>query len=229
VIVKSSGSAYFSEMIDANIKVIKAKIDALAAPRRVQLMAVSKTQPQGAIEAALKAGQRLFGENRVAEAAAKFSALREAYKDIELHLIGPLQTNKVAHAVALFDVIQTLDRPKLAQALAKEMERQGRAPRFYIEVNIGREPQKAGLMEEEVPAFLARCRKEWGLEVEGLMAIPPQGENPLPFFEAMKKLAEKTGIQKLSMGMSGDYPQAIACGATMVRIGTALFGARKKP
>jgi pyridoxal phosphate enzyme (YggS family) len=198
-------------------------------PASVRLMAVSKTQSPEAIGEALAAGQRLFGENRVQEAAAKFAPLRETYKDIELHLIGPLQTNKVRQAVALFDVIETLDRPRLAEALAQEIKKQGRAPRLYVEVNIGREPQKAGLPPEEVSSFVEKCRHEWGLAIDGLMSIPPEGEDPAPHFAALAQLATRLGFKELSMGMSGDFETAIVHGSTLVRLGTALFGARKKP
>ena len=194
----------------------------------IRLMAVTKTQPPEAIEDALLAGQRLFGENRVQEAAAKFPDLRDKYPDIELHLIGPLQTNKVRQAVALFDVIQTLDRPQLAETLVKERQKQGHCPRLFIEVNIGHEPQKAGLPPEDVEAFLTRCRGEWGLPITGLMAIPPEDQDAGPYFREMKALVQRLGLAELSMGMSGDFEAAIAHGSTMVRIGTALFGARKK-
>lgn len=194
----------------------------------IRLMAVTKTQLPEAIEDALLAGQRLFGENRVQEAASKFPDLWDKYPDIELHLIGPLQTNKVRQAVALFDVIQTLDRPKLAEALAKEKQKQGRCPCLFIEVNIGQEPQKAGLPPEAVEAFLTRCRGEWRLPITGLMAIPPEGRDATPYFREMKALTQRLGLAELSMGMSGDFEAAIAHGSTMVRIGTALFGARKK-
>jgi len=192
----------------------------------ITLIAVSKTHPLDSVEAALAAGQRLFGENRVQEAAAKFPALKARFPDLELHLIGPLQTNKVPEAVALFDVIQTLDRPRLAEALAKESGRQGRTPRLYIEVNTGNEPQKAGLAPQDVAAFLDRCQNEFGLKIEGLMCIPPFDEDPAPHFTLMKDLADRLGLPNVSMGMSGDYEAAIQAGATHVRVGTAIFGAR---
>lgn len=194
-----------------------------------QLVAVGKTRPATDIAAALAAGQRIFGENRVQEAAAKFPSLRKEYPDLELHLIGPLQTNKVAEAVALFDVVETLDRPKLAEALAKEMKKQGHAPRLYIEVNIGREPQKTGINPEDAALFLQECRDKYGLSIEGLMAIPPLGQNPEPYFRELAALAKKMDLPRLSMGMSADFETAIACGATEVRIGTAIFGERNKP
>jgi len=192
----------------------------------VTLIAVSKTHAIGAIEQAIASGQRVFGENRVQEAATKFPALKAKFPDIELHLIGPLQTNKVAEAVALFDVIQTLDRPKLAKALAKEIKKQGRAPRLYIEVNTGHEPQKAGLAPKDVGPFLILCRNELGLKIDGLMCIPPFNQDPTPHFTLLKELADKLSLDKLSMGMSGDYETAVAVGATHVRIGTAIFGNR---
>ncbi len=195
-------------------------------PAGVTLVAVGKVQPIGKLEAALDAGQRVFGENRVQEAKAKFPALRERYPDIELHLIGPLQTNKVKEAVALFDVIQTVDRPKLAKALAEEMAKQDRRPACYVEVNTGAEPQKAGIPPEEVGAFLETCRTEYGLPVSGLMCIPPADEEPALHFALLSDLAKRHGLPVVSMGMSGDYETAVRFGATHVRVGTAIFGAR---
>jgi pyridoxal phosphate enzyme (YggS family) len=177
----------------------------------------------------LAAGHRHFGENRVQEAAGKYPALRQAYPDLRLHLIGPLQTNKVRQAVALFDVIETLDRPKLAQALSAEMAKAGRSIPCLIEVNIGAEPQKAGIAPEETAAFLDACRGDWKLEIAGLMCIPPAGEDPVPHFRRLKELADALALPRLSMGMSGDYEAAIAAGATEIRVGTALFGARPAP
>jgi PLP dependent protein len=193
-----------------------------------ELIAVSKTQSIDAIREALKAGQRAFGENRVQEAQKKFPALRQEYPDIDLHLIGPLQTNKAKDAVELFDVIETLDRPELAEALAKAMRKTGRTPRLYIEVNIGREPQKSGVAPDKAEAFLAACRDVYGLRVSGLMCIPPDGKNPRPYFSAMRDLARHLSLPHLSMGMSADFETAAACGATEVRLGTALFGVRQK-
>jgi pyridoxal phosphate enzyme (YggS family) len=194
----------------------------------VTLVAVSKVQPLEKLEAALAAGQRVFGENRVQEAKAKFPALRERYSDIELHLIGPLQTNKVKEAVALFDVIQTLDRPKLAAALAEEGRRQGRLPRLFVEVNTGEEPQKAGVTPAELPAFLAECRDQHGLNISGLMCIPPVDEEASLHFALLAELARRNNIPAISMGMSGDYELATRLGATHVRVGTAIFGERVK-
>jgi PLP dependent protein len=192
----------------------------------ISLVAVSKTHPVEAIKEALAAGQRIFGENRVQEAREKFSSLKAQYPDLKLHLIGSLQTNKVAEAVALFDVIQTLDRPNLALALAKEMKKQNRFPELYIEVNTGREPQKAGLEPQGVSSFLSFCQKELGLSVSGLMCIPPFDQEPTPHFLLLKGLVQKLGLPYLSMGMSADYEKAIDCGATHVRVGTAIFGSR---
>ena len=192
----------------------------------VTLVAVSKTHDADAIRPAIAAGQRVFGENRVQEAQKKWPALKQETPDIELHLIGPLQSNKAEDAVKLFDVIETVDREKIARALAKEIAKQGRAPRLYVQVNTGNEPQKAGIDPRETEAFLALCRDELGLEIEGLMCIPPAGENPGPHFALLHDLATENSVPKLSMGMSGDYEIAIAFGATSVRVGSAIFGER---
>ncbi len=218
--------------IAENFRAVRTKIDEATAkagrkPDEVRLVAVSKTHPAESVREALEAGQRVFGENRVQEALSKFPALREAFPDLELHLIGPLQTNKVAEAVALFDVIQTVDRPSLAEALAKEIKKQGRAPRLYIEVNTGLEPQKAGVAPFEAELFLRECEEKYGLKIEGLMCIPPFDEDPAPHFRLMRGLAHKMKLPRLSMGMSADFESAIACGATEVRVGTAIFGERK--
>jgi pyridoxal phosphate enzyme (YggS family) len=192
----------------------------------VTLVAVSKTYEAGAILPVLEAGQRIFGENRVQEAMAKWPGLRERFEGIELHLIGPLQSNKAAEAVASFDVIETVDREKIAKALATEMQRQGKAPRLYVQVNIGEEPQKAGIAPDEAVAFVERCRTVHGLSIEGLMCIPPAEGDPAPFFDRLAALAKQAGLAKLSMGMSGDFAIAVAHGATSVRVGSAIFGAR---
>ncbi|TBE35488.1 YggS family pyridoxal phosphate-dependent enzyme [Rhizobium ruizarguesonis] len=192
----------------------------------VQLVAVSKTFEADAIRPAIEAGQRVFGENRVQESQGKWPALKAERLDIELHLIGPLQSNKAADAVALFDVIETVDREKIARALAEEMKRQAKTLRLYVQVNSGLEPQKAGIAPDDTPAFVAFCRDELGLSIEGLMCIPPAEGNPGPHFALLAKLALKCGVEKLSMGMSGDYETAIAFGATSVRVGSAIFGAR---
>lgn len=192
----------------------------------VTLVAVSKTFDADAIRPAIAAGQRVFGENRVQEAHGKWPALRAETGGIELHLIGPLQSNKAAEAVALFDVIETVDREKIARAIASEMVRQSRTVRLYVQVNTGLEPQKVGIAPDDVVAFVALCRDELGLSVEGLMCIPPADENPGPHFALLAKLARKAGVARLSMGMSGDYETAIAFGATSVRVGSAIFGTR---
>jgi len=195
-------------------------------PGAVTLVAVSKTFGGDDIRPVLEAGQRVFGENRVQEAQAKWPALKEAFPDIELHLIGPLQSNKAKEAVALFDVIETVDREKIAAELAKEIVRQGHAPELYVQVNTGSEPQKAGIEPREAVAFVKRCREVHGLAIEGLMCIPPADENPGPHFALLEKLAREAGAAKLSMGMSGDYETAVAFGATGVRVGSAIFGSR---
>jgi len=192
----------------------------------VILTAVTKTQPDEALDAALAAGQRVFGENRVQEAQAHWTS-RRAMPGLELRLIGPLQTNKVADAVALFDVIETLDRPKLVEALAVEAARTGRTPRLLVQVNTGAEPQKAGILPEEADALIAQARAA-GLAVEGLMCIPPADEAPGLHFALLRKIAHRNGLGVLSMGMSGDYEVAIRFGATHVRVGSALFGERKR-
>jgi pyridoxal phosphate enzyme (YggS family) len=194
----------------------------------VSLVAVSKTQPGEAVRDALAAGQRIFGENRVQEALAKFPGLRNEYPDLVLHLIGPLQTNKVRDAVAHCDVIETVDRPRLAEALAREMERSGKRPACYVEVNTGEEVQKAGIVPGEADAFIADCRDRLGLPVAGLMCIPPHDENPAPHFALLREIAQRNGLAGLSMGMSADYEIAIRFGATHVRVGTAIFGARRQ-
>ncbi|MGI9405547.1 MAG: YggS family pyridoxal phosphate-dependent enzyme [Hyphomicrobiaceae bacterium] len=192
----------------------------------VQLVAVSKTFPAEAILPVLEAGQRVFGENRVQEAAGKWPDLRKKFPDIELHLIGPLQSNKTRDAVALFDVIHTVDRPKIAKTLAAEMERTGRNLPVFIQVNTGAEPQKAGIAPEELSAFLELTRDELGLNVAGLMCIPPVEDEPAVHFGFLATLAERHGLEGLSMGMSSDYPAAIRFGATHVRVGSAIFGPR---
>jgi pyridoxal phosphate enzyme (YggS family) len=182
--------------------------------------------PEHAIEEAIRSGQRRFGENRVQEAKAKWPALKERHPDLELHLIGLLQSNKVRDAVELFDVIHSVDRPKIAAALAEEMKRAGKHPRLLVQANTGEEPQKAGVMPSETDAFVARCRDEYGLAIEGLMCIPAFDEEPSTHFALLAKIAARLGLKELSMGMSGDFDKAIAFGATYVRIGTAIFGAR---
>lgn len=190
------------------------------------LVAVSKTFGPEAIAPLIQAGQRRFGENRVQEAQAKWPALKAEYPDLVLHLIGPLQTNKAREAVALFDVIESLDRERLAKVLAAEMERQDRRLPCFVQVNIGAEPQKAGIAVEETPGFVALSRDTYGLDVVGLMCIPPLDQPPGPYFAQLAALAERSGLEKLSMGMSADFETAILMGATQVRVGSALFGAR---
>jgi PLP dependent protein len=204
--------------------------DALSASGRTagsaRLVAVTKTVPAELIEEAIAAGQRIFGENRVQEAARKYPALKTRHPDLKLHLIGPLQSNKAGEAVALFDVIETVDRPKIARVLAEEMARQGRSPRLFVQVNTGEEAQKAGIVPRETEAFVAECRDQYGLAIDGLMCIPPFEEEPSPHFALLAKLAQRLGLQELSMGMSGDFAKAVRFGATYVRVGTAIFGAR---
>ena len=210
---------------------VRARIDKAARaagrnPDDITLIAVSKTFPVEAIEPVLRAGQRHFGENRVQEAREKWPALKEKCPDVTLHLIGPLQTNKVKYAVRLFDVIHTVDRPKLAAELAREMEKRGRHLPVFVQVNTGEEPQKAGVLPREADAFIEQCRGEYGLNVIGLMCIPPVNEEPALHFALLEKIARRHGLEKLSMGMSHDFETAIALGATHVRVGSAIFGPR---
>jgi pyridoxal phosphate enzyme (YggS family) len=218
--------------IAANLAAVEARIAAAAraagrAPGAVALVAVSKTHPASAVVSALAAGQRLFGENRVQEAQQKYPDLKARHGDLRLHLIGPLQTNKVKEAVSLFDAIETVDRPRLAEALAREMERQGKRRSCLIEVNTGEEPQKAGVLPREADRFIADCRDRLGLPVEGLMCIPPEGEEPSPHFALLREIARRNGLAALSMGMSADFEIAVRFGATLVRVGSAIFGARR--
>jgi pyridoxal phosphate enzyme (YggS family) len=217
--------------IPARLRLVKEEIS-LAAEKAdresnsVKLVTVTKTVPAAVIEEAIEAGQRLFGENRVQEAHGKWPALKQLHPDIELHLIGPLQTNKAKEAVALFDVIQTLDRPKLARTLAEEMERQGKRPALFVQVNTGEESQKSGVGPDETADFVALCRDTFNLKIDGLMCIPPFDEDPGRHFALLAKLADELGLEELSMGMSNDFAKAIAFGATYVRVGTAIFGER---
>ncbi|MHA1528167.1 MAG: YggS family pyridoxal phosphate-dependent enzyme [Alphaproteobacteria bacterium] len=210
---------------------VRQRIDAAARaagrdPDAITLVAVSKMQPAARIEAVLAAGHRVFGENRVQEAVARWPALRERYGDVELHLVGPLQTNKVRQAAGLFDVIGAVDRPRLARKLAEVFAATGRALPCYIQVNTGAEPQKAGVSPEGADAFIAECRDAYGLPVSGLMCIPPAAEAPAPHFALLKRIADRNGLAGLSMGMSDDFEIAIGLGATTIRVGSALFGAR---
>jgi pyridoxal phosphate enzyme (YggS family) len=195
-------------------------------PASVTLVAVSKTFGADAIEPVVAVGQRVFGENRVQEAKAKWPPLRSRHPGLELHLIGPLQSNKAKEAVALFDAIHSVDRPSLCEALAKEIARQGQRPTLFVEVNIGGESQKAGVLPEAADEFLKACRERYGLSISGLMCIPPANEPPAPHFALTAKIAARNGLRLLSMGMSADFAVAIAFGATHVRIGTAIFGSR---
>lgn len=218
--------------ISQNLADILARIDAarkaaVAPAPATRLVAVSKTVPQDGIGEAIAAGQRIFGENRVQEAQAKYPLLKSRHPGLELHLIGPLQINKVKEAVALFDVIQTLDRAKLADALAAERERSGKCPRLFLQVNTGEEPQKAGVMPREAAALIDHARK-LDLPLEGLMCIPPAEDDAAPHFAFLAKLARDHGLKNISMGMSGDFELAIKFGATHVRVGTAIFGVRQK-
>ncbi|MBO6894432.1 MAG: YggS family pyridoxal phosphate-dependent enzyme [Roseibium sp.] len=192
----------------------------------VNLIAVSKTFEADAIRPVLSAGQRIFGENRVQEAMGKWPGLRDEFDGIELHLIGPLQSNKAKEAVATFDVIHTVDRPKIARALKSEMDKQGRNLPCFVQVNTGEEPQKAGVAPKDVDAFVAECRDTFGLNIVGLMCIPPVEEAPGEYFALLEKIAKRNGLSRLSMGMSSDYPVAVGFGATHVRVGSAIFGAR---
>lgn len=217
--------------IAENIKDVKARIAKAGKPygadtSGVQLIAVSKVQPPEKIQEALDAGHRLFGENRVQEAIEHWAHRRANYPDLRLHLIGPLQTNKVRDAVALFDMIESVDREKLARALAKEMQKQGRHLPCLVQVNTGEEEQKAGVRPADLPHVLKICREECGLDVRGLMCIPPVDEPPALHFALLRKLAHENGLEELSMGMSGDYEKAAALGTTYVRVGTAIFGER---
>lgn len=216
----------------ARLAEVKTRIAAAAKaagrdPVDALLVAVSKTHGAERVRELLNAGQRVFGENRVQEAEEKFPALKAEYSDLELHLIGPLQTNKAREAVALFDVIQSVDREKLAATLAKEMERAGRRPACFIQVNTGEEPQKAGILPGDLDAFVTACRDTHKLPIVGLMCIPPVDEEPALHFALLAKMAARNGLSKISMGMSADYETAVRLGATHVRVGSALFGARQ--
>ncbi len=215
-------------LVEVHARIEAAEAEADRPRGAVSLIAVSKTFSADVIEPVIHAGQRVFGENRVQESLGKWPALKERYPDIELHLIGPLQTNKVKEAVGLYDAIQSVDRDKLARVLAKEMDAQDRRLRLFVQVNTGAEPQKSGILPQETAAFVRRCQDEYGLEIAGLMCLPPAGEPPAPHFALLAKLAGEAGLTGLSMGMSADYEIAIAHGATHVRVGSAVFGARAK-
>jgi len=215
-----------TRLAETRAAIARAARDFERAPDSVTLIAVSKTMPAEAILPALEAGQRVFGENYVQEAKAKWPGLKERFLDTELHMIGPLQSNKAKDAVELFDAIHTLDRESLAKELAREIGRAGKAPRLFVQVNTGDEPQKGGVGPDEVEAFLTLCRARYGLVIEGLMCIPPAADPPSPHFALLAKIAARHGLRGLSMGMSADYEAAIQLGATHVRVGSAIFGAR---
>ncbi len=215
-----------SGLLAVRNEVERACIEARRDPSGVTLIAVAKTFEADAIEPVLAAGHLAFGENRVQEAKAKWPALRQKYPGVELHMIGPLQSNKVKEAIALFDAIHSVDRASLCEALAKEIAKSARRPLLFVEINTGAESQKAGVLPQDADAFLARCRDHYGLQIAGLMCIPPQDEAPAPHFALTAKIAARNGLKLLSMGMSADYPVAIAMGATHVRVGTAIFGKR---
>ena len=220
--------------VAVNLADVKARMAAAAksagrAPADVALVAVSKTHPAERVRIVLAAGQRVFGENRVQEAMAKFPALKDQHPDLRLHLIGPLQSNKVKEAIALFDAIESVDRPKLAASLAEQMAKSGRRPDCYIQVNTGAEPQKAGILPAEADAFIRACRETHGLPLKGLMCIPPVEEAASIHFALLREIARRNGLSELSMGMSGDFEEAIRFGATLVRVGSAIFGARPRP
>ncbi len=210
-------------LVEIQDRIAAAEVRAGRPAGAVTLVAVSKTQPWEHIAPVLDAGQKVFGENRVQEAQERWGSRREG---LELRLIGPLQTNKAREAVGFFDVIETVDREKLARVLADEIQRAGKAPRLYVQVNIGEEAQKAGVAPAEADAFIATCRRTYGLNIEGLMCIPPVDDDPAPHFARLRAIAERNGVAKLSMGMSDDFETAIAQGATSVRVGSAIFGSR---
>ena len=217
--------------LSGNLSAVRTEIMAAAEaagrrPDSVTLVAVSKTNPPERVRLVLEAGHRVFGENRVQEAEDKWPALKDDFPDARLHLIGPLQRNKVRRAVQLFDVIESVDRPKLARALANAMDEEGRRPEVLIQVNTGNEPQKHGMTLADVDSFVQQCVVEYGLPVKGLMCIPPEDEEPSLHFALLREIARRNNLPELSMGMTADYPIAVRFGATMVRVGTAIFGSR---
>ena len=219
-------SSVTARLASVRASIVEAAEAAGRDPSSIELVAVGKTYDAATMIEAVEAGQRVFGENRVQEAAGKWPALKEKWPDIRLHLIGPLQTNKVKDVIGLVDVLQTVDRESLALALVKARDKGEQLPDLLVQVNTGREPQKAGIPPEGVDAFLARCRDEWSLTISGLMCIPPAEEPPALHFALLREIARRHGLSHLSMGMSGDYPTAIRFGATMVRVGSAIFGSR---
>jgi pyridoxal phosphate enzyme (YggS family) len=219
-------TATTSGLATVHAEIARACKDAGRDPAEVTLVAVSKTFPAEVIEPVIVAGQRVFGENRVQEAKAKWPVLLEKYQGLSLHLIGPLQSNKAKEAVALFDAIHSVDRASLCAALAKEIAKQGRQPILFVEINTGAEPQKAGVLPQDADAFLKNCTEQYGLTIAGLMCIPPLEEAPAPHFALTAKIARRNGLKLLSMGMSADFGVAISLGATHVRVGSAIFGER---
>jgi pyridoxal phosphate enzyme (YggS family) len=224
----STASVVDSPLAKVHGEIARACAQAGRDPATVTLVAIAKTFGAAAIEPVIAQGQRVFGENRVQEAKAKWPPLRERYGGLELHLVGPLQSNKAKEAVAMFEAIHSLDRPSLAEALAKEIAKQGRKPALFIELNTGAEPQKSGVLPEQADGFVAACRNRYALEIAGLMCLPPAGEAPAPHFALTAKIARRNGLAFLSMGMSADFPIAIQFGATHVRVGTAIFGERRQ-
>ncbi len=221
-----SGSETVERFQAVKTAIARAVKDADRKPESVTLVAVSKTFDAEHIRPVLQTGHRVFGENRVQESQGKWPLLKSEFSGVELHLIGPLQSNKAKEAVALFDVIETVDRPSIAEALSKELVKTDRRPKLYVQVNTGEEPQKAGIAPQDADGFIQKCRDEWKLEISGLMCIPPVDEPPSPHFALLRKIAERNGITTLSMGMSSDYEEAIQMGATHVRVGSAIFGHR---
>ncbi len=218
----------------SKLETVKSNIQAAAEnsgrkKQDITLVAVSKTKPEEEIIPILDQGHRIFGENKVQEASMKWPELRTHYHDVELHLIGPLQSNKVRQAIQTFDVIETIDRPKLARAIARISQEEKISCQCYIQINVGQEEQKAGIDPHEADSFISLCRDELELSILGLMCIPPVGQEPKPYFSILKEIADRNGLEKLSMGMSSDYEDAIQSGATSVRVGTAIFGARSYP
>ncbi len=224
----TSMDAVAARVAEVRARIADAAREAGRDPSEVHLIAVSKTFGPDAIIPVIEAGQRIFGENRVQEAQGKWPALKARWPDIELHLIGPLQSNKARDAVKLFDMIQTIDRPKIARVVSREMSEVGRSPRLLVQVNTGEEPNKAGIAPAETVEFARYCQDELGLHIEGLMCIPPIDEEPAIHFAFLAKLADRCGLPRLSMGMSADYETAVAFGATWVRVGSAIFGPREK-
>lgn len=222
----SAESGTLAQLAEIKARIAVAATDCGRDPGDVALVCVSKTFGPEAILPVLAAGERVFGENKVQEALGKWPELKQHYPDVTLHLIGPLQTNKAREAVDFFDVIETVDRPKLAKELAKEIEKRGKHPKLYVQVNTGAEPQKAGILPQEADAFIASCRQQFGLEISGLMCIPPVDEQASPHFALLNQIARRNGIATLSMGMSADFELAIQLGATHVRVGSAIFGKR---